>query len=73
MPAARDQQDVRVVVRPLGCSDVLMIMNVAARGRLQAQVSAVTAWSMHAVNALTSSGSMAGNMPTRSWLRPSLR
>ena len=25
------------------------------------------------VSAVTSSGSMAGNMPTRSWLRPSLR
>ncbi len=29
--------------------------------------------SMHAVSALTSAGSTAGNMPTRSWLRPSLR
>ena len=32
-----------------------------------------TTWSMQAVSALTSSGSTAGNMPTRSWLRPSLR
>src|SRR5204862_6699570 len=29
--------------------------------------------SMHAVSASTSPGSTAGNMPTRSWLRPSLR
>ena len=28
---------------------------------------------MQAVSALTSSGSMAGNIATRSWLRPSLR
>src|SRR5262245_34629072 len=28
---------------------------------------------MHRVRASTSSGSTAGNMPTRSWLRPSLR
>jgi hypothetical protein len=32
-----------------------------------------TTQSMHAVSACTSSGSIAGNMPTRSWLRPSLR
>ncbi|TQM67369.1 glutamine amidotransferase-like protein [Actinomadura hallensis] len=32
-----------------------------------------TTWSMQAVRASTSSGSMAGNMPMRSWLRPSLR
>ena len=32
-----------------------------------------TTWSMQAVSADTSSGSTAGNMPTRSWLRPSLR
>jgi hypothetical protein len=32
-----------------------------------------TTKSMHAVSARTSSGSMAGNIPTRSWLRPSLR
>ena len=29
--------------------------------------------SMQAVSAATSSGSTAGNMPMRSWLRPSLR
>ena len=28
---------------------------------------------MHAVSAATSSGSIAGNRPIRSWLRPSLR
>ena len=28
---------------------------------------------MHAVSASTSAGSIAGNMPIRSWLRPSLR
>jgi len=27
----------------------------------------------HSVSALMSAGSTAGNMPTRSWLRPSLR
>jgi hypothetical protein len=32
-----------------------------------------TTQSMHAVSAWTSSGSTAGNMPMRSWLRPSLR
>ena len=32
-----------------------------------------TTQSMHAVRARTSSGSTAGNMPIRSWLRPSLR
>src|SRR5665811_1607299 len=32
-----------------------------------------TTWSMHAVSACTSAGSTAGNMPTRTWLRPSLR
>ena len=32
-----------------------------------------TTQSTHWVSALTSSGSTAGNMPTRSWLRPSLR
>ena len=32
-----------------------------------------TTWSMQAVSASTSSGSTAGNMPTRSWLRPSFR
>ena len=32
-----------------------------------------TIQSMHAVSACTSPGSTAGNMPTRSWLRPSLR
>jgi hypothetical protein len=32
-----------------------------------------TTKSMQAVSALTSSGSTEGNMPTRSWLRPSLR
>ena len=32
-----------------------------------------TTQSMHAVSACTSSGSIAGNMPMRSWLRPSLR
>ena len=34
---------------------------------------APTTWLMHAHNAATSSGSMAGNMAMRSWLRPSLR
>ncbi len=34
---------------------------------------APTTWSMQAVSAATSAGSMAGNMPMRSWLRPSLR
>ena len=32
-----------------------------------------TTWSMQRVRAATSSGSTAGNMPMRSWLRPSLR
>ena len=32
-----------------------------------------TSQSMHAVSACTSEGSIAGNMPMRSWLRPSLR
>src|SRR5258708_4618182 len=32
-----------------------------------------TTQSTHWVSALTSSGSTAGNIPTRSWLRPSLR
>ena len=32
-----------------------------------------TTQSMHAVSACTSGGSTAGNMPTRSWFRPSLR
>ncbi len=32
-----------------------------------------TTWSMQAVRAATSSGSTAGYMPTRTWLRPSLR
>ena len=32
-----------------------------------------TTQSMHAVSACTSAGSIAGNIPTRSWLRPSLR
>ncbi len=32
-----------------------------------------TTQSMQAVSALTSAGSMAGNMPIRNWLRPSLR
>ena len=32
-----------------------------------------TIQSMHAVSASTSAGSTAGNMPTRNWLRPSLR
>jgi len=35
--------------------------------------SALTTWSMHAVRQAMSSGSTAGNMPTRNWLRPSLR
>jgi hypothetical protein len=30
-------------------------------------------WSTHRVSASTSSGSIAGNIPTRNWLRPSLR
>ena len=32
-----------------------------------------TTQSMHAVSACTSPGSTAGNIPIRSWLRPSLR
>ena len=32
-----------------------------------------TTQSMHAVSACTSAGSTAGNIPMRSWLRPSLR
>src|SRR6185312_598639 len=32
-----------------------------------------TTQSMHSVSALTSSGSTAGNIATRNWLRPSLR
>ena len=32
-----------------------------------------TTTSMHRVRAVTSSGSMAGNIPTRNWFRPSLR
>src|SRR5439155_24239598 len=32
-----------------------------------------TTQSMHAVSACTSEGSIAGNIPMRSWLRPSLR
>ena len=32
-----------------------------------------TTWSMQAVNALTSCGSTAGNIPIRNWFRPSLR
>ncbi len=32
-----------------------------------------TTWSTHAVSARTSAGSTAGNIATRSWLRPSLR
>ena len=32
-----------------------------------------TTWSMHCVSARTSSGSIAGNVAMRSWLRPSLR
>ena len=36
-------------------------------------VSASTTASMQAVSASTSAGSIAGNMPIRSWLRPSLR
>ncbi len=35
--------------------------------------SAPTTWSTERVSASTSDGSMAGNIPTRSWLRPSLR
>ena len=34
---------------------------------------AATTWSMHRVSASTSAGSTAGNMPIRSWLRPSFR
>ena len=34
---------------------------------------AATTQSMHAVRASTSAGSIAGNIPIRSWLRPSLR
>ena len=47
------------------------------RGRAQSRIgvvaSALTTWSMHAVRQAMSSGSTAGNMPTRNWLRPSLR
>ena len=35
--------------------------------------SAPTTWVMQAHSAATSSGSMAGNMAMRNWLRPSLR
>src|SRR6185312_7087036 len=37
------------------------------------RASCSTTKSMHPVSARTSSGSTAGNMPMRSWLRPSLR
>ena len=42
------------------------------RGRAH-HASLSTTQSMHAVSACTSAGSTAGNIPTRSWLRPSLR
>lgn len=42
-------------------------------GATSPQDSAATTWSMQAHSAATSSGSTAGNMPTRTWLRPSLR
>ena len=44
-----------------------------ARRRRQSQSSRSTTQSMHLVSADTSSGSTAGNIPIRSWLRPSLR
>ena len=45
----------------------------ATRTRAVAHAAAATTQSMQAVSASTSAGSTAGNIPTRSWLRPSLR
>ena len=47
--------------------------DVALRSSLAGQPSADTTWSMHCVSFVTSSGSTAGNIATRTWLRPSLR
>ena len=61
----------RGVVRPLGVKWRRSV-GVTPTDLLRPQRRSAT-WSMQAVSALTSSGSTAGNMPTRSWLRPSLR
>ena len=49
---------------PLGDQDLRPLAHEASLSTTQ---------SMHAVSACTSAGSTAGNMPTRSWLRASLR
>ena len=49
------------------------LVDAVHRRRQRRQPWCSTTWSMHAVRASTSAGSMAGNMPMRSWLRPSLR
>ena len=74
--------DVEVLAQQLdaGVADLLLDEHLQARplvrrsrvgGAHAATLS--TTQSMQAVSACTSAGSTAGNMPTRSWLRPSLR
>ena len=52
---------------------VALAASAIAGGGLPRAQSRSTTWSTQAVSASTSAGSIAGNIATRSWLRPSLR
>ena len=74
-PLSADEQDgigERREVRDVESQDS---SGIAMRHRYRASASAwwSTRWSMQAVRACTSDVSIAGNMPMRNWLRPSLR
>ena len=62
-------QSARLITLGKAEADVTGVTTVRDGG----QPSRSTTQSTHAVRAATSSGSTAGNIPTRSWLRPSLR
>src|SRR5205807_9845319 len=72
------QLDVEVLAQELHARPADVLPDEHARARRAVACGAhrwirSTTQSMHVVSASTSAGSMAGNMPTRSWLRPSLR
>src|SRR5205823_6412372 len=78
-PTFGGRVDVEVLAQKIDArgADLLLDEHARALGRgcsvSTHEPSLSTAQSIHAVSACTSSGSTAGNMPMRSWLRPSLR